>query len=246
LILAPGGTAQKAPPATAASDPFLAAIETIKRSVGSMDCLAVSGTEAKVLKRIGSAFFISQGADFLTAAHVVMEMQKDDDPCPTPAITIAVGNWRPDVPAEDMLWFPFKIADCRVDTTVDVAQCRPSGDLPARIRNLHKPAPVQLEWSLQPDGTELAFSGFPLEARDPMTFRAHVAAYRTPWPREATPQLVLDHASLPGFSGSPVFLANGKVVAILVRDGKPDSPGTSIARPSSAFREFLGERPQNE
>jgi hypothetical protein len=111
------------------------------------------------------------------------------------------------------------------------------------MRNLHKATPVQLEWSLQPDGTELAFTGFPLEARDPMTFRAHVAAYS--WPAQATPQLVLDHAGLPGFSGSPVFLANGKVVAIQVKDGRPDAPGTSIARPVSVFREILG-REQKE
>src|SRR5215469_14374681 len=106
----------------------------------------------------------------------------------------------------------------------------PSGDLLARIRKLHLKA-VQFEWNIPPDGTQVAFTGFPLEARDPMTFRAHVAAYRTPWPNEPTPELILDHGSLPGFSGSPVVLADGKVVAILVRDGKPEATGTAIARP---------------
>ena len=243
-ILAPGGAAQKNPPATTASDPFIAAIATIKHSVGSMDCLAVSGKEAKLLKRRGSAFLISQEADFLTAAHVVTAMQKGDDPCPTPAITLAVGDWRPELRAEAMLWLPFRIADCKVDSTVDVAECRPSGDLPARMRKLHTAVPVQLEWSIQPDGTELAFTGFPLEARDPMTFRAHVAAYS--WPDHTTPDLVLDHGALLGFSGSPVFLANGKVIAILVMDGKPGAPETSIARPVSVFREMIEERAQKE
>jgi hypothetical protein len=209
-----------------------------------MDCLAVSGTEAKILKRTGSAFLVSEEADFLTAAHVVIAMQQSDDPWPTPAITLAVGDWRPEAPAEDMVWLPFKIADCRVDSTVDVAECRPTGDLPARIRNLHIGTPVQLDWNIQPDGTELAFTGFPLESRDPVTFRAHVAAYS--WPDQATPQLVLDHAAVPGFSGSPVFLANGKVVAIPARDGKPEAEGTSIARPVSVLREMLGERAQKE
>jgi len=199
----------------------------------------VSGTEAKILKRVGSAFLISQDADVLTAAHVVSAMQKGDDPCPTPAITLAVGDWRPEAPTEHTQWFPFKTEDCKVDSTVDVAECRPSGNLPARIRNLHIATPVQLEWNIQPDGTELAFTGFPLESRDPVTFRAHVAAYS--WPDQATPQLVLDHAAVPGFSGSPVFLANGKVVAILARDGKPEAEGTSIARPVSVFREILRE-----
>jgi len=79
----------------------------------------------------------------------------------------------------------------------------------------------------------------PAAARDPVTFRAHVAAYQTPWPKQPTPQLVLYHAALQGFSGSPVFLADGKVVAILVRDGKPEAMGTSIARPVEVLRKIL-------
>ena len=236
-ILPPGGIALNAAPANGV-DPFIAAIETLKHSVGSMDCLAVNGAEAKLLKRIGSAFLISESGDFLTAAHVVMDMQKGNDSCPTPAITLPTGDWHPEAPTENMLWFPFKTEDCSVDNAVDVAQCRPSGDLPARIRKLHLKA-VQLDWGVPADGRRVAFTGFPLEARDPMTFRAHVAAYRGPRPNLLTPELVLDHASQPGFSGAPVFLADGTVVAILVRDGKPQAEGMSIARPISAVREML-------
>jgi hypothetical protein len=241
-IFAQAAAAQKGPTG-AVADPFIAAVEAIKHSVGSMDCLEVNGEQAKMLKRIGSAFLISESGDFLTAAHVVEAMQKSDDPCPTPAITMTAGEWRPELPAESMFWFPFQIADCRIESALDVAKCRPSGDLPARIRRLHKAIPVRFEWNIQPDGAQLAFTGFPLEARDPMTFRAHVAAYRTRWPDQSTPEVVLDHGSLPGFSGSPVFLADGKVVAILVRDGKPDAPGIAIARPVSVVRKLLAERP---
>ena len=243
-ILPPGGIALNAAPANAV-DPFIAAIETLKHSVGSMDCLAVNGAEAKLLKRIGSAFLISESGDFLTAAHVVMDMQKGNDSCPTPAITLPTGDWHPEAPTENMLWFPFKTEDCSVDNAVDVAQCRPSGDLPARIRKLHLKA-VQFEWNIPPNGTQVAFAGFPLEARDPMTFRAHVAAYRGEWLDERKPELVLDHSSLPGFSGSPVFLADGKVVAVLVRDGKPEADGTAIARPVEVLRKVLGERLQRQ
>ena len=56
-----------------------------------------------------------------------------------------------------------------------------------------------------------------------MTFRAHVAAYRPPWPSETTPELILDYGSFPGFSGFPVVLAHRKLDAILVRDGKPEA-----------------------
>lgn len=235
-------TAQNVP-AAGKSDPIIAAIAIVKHSVGSMDCLAVSGTDAKILKRIGTAFLISQEADFLTAAHVVIAMQRRDDPCPTPAITLAVRDWRPDAPVEQMLWFPFRTADCRVDRTTDVAKCRPSGNLPSRIRDSRRALPLEFAYDIQPDGGQVGFTGFPLEERDPMTFRAHVAAYKTPSANRQTPELILDHVSLPGFSGSPVFLADGKVIAILLRDGTPEAPGISIARPVSAFREMIGDKP---
>ena len=241
-LLCTGIAAQKAS-VTASVDPFIGAIETIKHSMGSMDCVAVSGAEAKLVKRIGSAFLISESGDFVTAAHVLAAIQKEDDPCPTSVITLPVGNWQPGAPTEDMVWFPFKNSDCKIDSRNDVAECRLSGDLPARIRKLHVEA-VRFVWDIPPDGTQIAFTGFPLEARDPMTFRAHVAAYRVIFPDELTPELVLDHASLPGFSGAPVFLADGTVVAILLKDGKPQAEGMSIARPVSAVREMLRKTPE--
>lgn len=240
-MLCPGAVGQSTLRA-AAVDPLISAIESIKQSVASMDCLAVSPKEAKMIKRIGSAFLTSDSGDFLTAAHVIAAMQKEDDPCPTSAITVPVAGWQPEAPSEDMLWFPFKNSDCKADSVNDLAVCGLSGDLRTRIRKLHL-KPVQFEWDTPPDGTRLAFTGFPLGARDPTTFRAHVAAYRGPRPNELTPELILDHGSLPGFSGAPVFLADGKVVAILLRDGKPEAPGMAIARPVSVVRKMLGERP---
>jgi trypsin-like peptidase len=240
--LIPGGIAQKTSSAARAYDPFIAAIAAMKHSLGSLNCLTASGANPKILKPMGTAVLISQEADFVTAAHVLTAMQQDNDSCPTSAVTLAVRDWRPDAPAEELFWFPFRTADCWIDRAIDIAKCRARGDFPARIRNLRRAVPVQFAYNIEPDGTQLAFSGFPLEARDPMTLRAHVAAYQTPWPDDATPQLILDHPALPGSSGSPVFRADGKVIAILLRDGSPDAPGTSVARPVSAFRNMLGAR----
>jgi hypothetical protein len=84
-MLCPAAIAQKAPsPGT--DDPFIAAIQTMRRSVASLDCLAMNGAEAKILERVGSAFLVSAAGDFLTAAHVVIEMKKRQRPCPTPAL----------------------------------------------------------------------------------------------------------------------------------------------------------------
>jgi V8-like Glu-specific endopeptidase len=244
-IFRPAGVAQKALSAEMV-DPFIKTIETMKHSVVSLDCLAVNGAETKILERVGGAFLISAG-DFLTAAHVVKAMQKSERPCPTAAITLPVGGWRPEASTEGMRWFPFKISDCRIDSTLDIAMCPVSPDLLARKRELHlEVTPVDFDWNNPPDGTQVAFTGFPLRARDPMTFRAHVAAFRTPWPDEPIPELVLDRPTLSGFSGSPVYLSNGKVVAIILKDGKDEAAGVTIVRPVSVFREMLRKKLQKE
>jgi hypothetical protein len=241
LVTEPIGVAQKSPP-TLPADPFISAIEKIKHAVASLDCLAVSGAESKILERMGTAFLVSSSGDFLTAAHVVTEMQKGERACPTTAIVVPAHEWRPEARTEEMLWFPFKTSDCRIDDSIDVARCQLSEDLSVLIRDLRlEIAPVQLEWNLPPDGAQVAFTGFPQRARDPMTFRAGVAAYRTA--ALPIPELVLDHAALPGFSGSPVYLADGRVVAMLVSTGKGDATGISNARPASLWREMLAERP---
>ena len=243
-ILAPAGARPKGN-LPAGGDPFLAAIETAKRSVASLDCLSVSGSESKILERVGSAFLLSGSGDFLTAAHVIARMQNPEGSCPTPALTLPAGDWHPEARTEDMRWFPFQASRCRMEPSLDIAVCTLSEDLSARKRDLHlKAAPVVFEWDIPADGTEVAFTGFPLRARDPMTFRAHVAAFRTPWPDEPIPELVLDRPTLAGFSGSPVYLANGKVVAIILKEGKDEAAGVTIVRPVAVLREMLGERPR--
>ena len=125
-VLCPAVTAQKAQLASGV-DPLVSAIEKIKQSVVSIDCLSVSPAEAKILKRIGSAFVISESSDFLTAAHVLAAMQKDEGFCPTSAITLPVGGWRPEAPAEEMLWFPFKNPDCQIDISNAVMMWQNAG-----------------------------------------------------------------------------------------------------------------------
>ena len=242
-VFCPTGVAQHVLP-TAGSDLFVKTIEAMKHSVISLDCLAVGGEESRILDRMGSAFLISM-RDFLTAAHVVMDMQKGEHPCPTPAIMLPVDEWRPDDPTEQLLWFPFKISACRADRALDIAVCPLGDDLANRQRELRlRIAPVEFDWHIPPDGAPVAFTGFPLQARDPMTFRANVAAHRTPFPDEPIPEMIIDRQALPGFSGSPIYLADGRVVAVAIRLGKDETLGITIARPVSVLREMLRQQPQ--
>jgi hypothetical protein len=209
--------------------------------------LAGTGDEAKIVERSGSAFLISEAGDFLTAAHVVLGMEKGEPPCPTAAILFPVGNWSPEDRTEQMRWFPFKTSNCRVDRALDVAVCTLSEDLSAMRSKFHlRVEPVQFEWNVPPDGTPVAFTRFPLQVRDPMTFRANVAGYRIPWSDNSIPELVLDHAALPGFSGSPVYLADGNIVAVLMKNGNADATGITTARAVSAFRDLIGRKPQRK
>jgi hypothetical protein len=228
-------------------DPFIQTIATMKHAVAHLDCLAGSGTLPELVQRVGSAFFISESGDFLTAAHAVQEMQKSERLCPSPAITLPFGDWHPEAHTENMAWFSFKTSNCKLDRALDIAICPLNEHLAARRWEFPVHIePAQFEWNIPPDGTPVAFTGFPLRARDPMTFRADVAAYLIPWSDEPIPELVLDHVSLPGFSGSPVYLADGKIVAILVKGGTGETNGIAIARPASAFRELIGRKPQKK
>jgi hypothetical protein len=72
-----------------------------------VDCLAINSTESRILERIGSAFLVSGAGDFLTAAHVILEMHNPERSCPTPAIVLPAGAWHPEARTEPMRWFPF-------------------------------------------------------------------------------------------------------------------------------------------
>ena len=222
------------------SSPCLRTRRALERSDGlliSTSLVHVGGP------RNARALLISEEGDFLTAAHVILEMQKGEHPCPIPAIIFPADDWSPEARIEPMRWFPFKTSNCRVHSALDIAVCPLSEDLRTRRSELHlRVEPVQFEWSIPPDGTPVAFTGFPLQVRDPVTFRADVAAYRIPWSGDSIPELILDHGALPGFSGSPVYLADGKIVAIVVKNGNGETTGITIALPASAFREVLAKR----
>jgi V8-like Glu-specific endopeptidase len=234
------GLSQDAP-TVPAKDPFAGAVETMKNSVAPLICVTANDAGPQHLSRRGTAFFVSASGEFLTAAHVILQMQNDDPRCPIPAVTLPLHRWQPNEANESVAWFSFKIPNCVIDVQIDVADCSLINDLSVPRRALtFKIVPVKFEWNLPSDGTQVAFTGFPMNARDPMTFRADVAAYRPVWRNEKViPELLLDRAAWPGSSGSPVFLPDGKVVGILIAARTEEGTAMTSLRPVSAVRELL-------
>jgi hypothetical protein len=234
--LCTAGNGQSARPISVV-DPFVAAVETMKHSVAPLICISGNGAESKLLARTGTAFFTST-AEFLTAAHVIEGMQQSVSSCPVTAVLLPPERWQPDTLDEPAAWFSFKIGNCALDHDLDVAKCPLTDDL-TKVGLSFKIVPVKFDWSIPPDATPVAFTGFPTNARDPITLRANVAAYRPAWRnKRVVPELLLDRFASPGSSGSPVFLPDGRVVGILTARTDDGTEMTNI-RPVSAVRAWL-------
>ena len=229
------------PPRTA--DPFILTIERMKHSVVPVICLDGDGPQATVQDLEGTAFFISSTGDFLTAAHVIDGIQSHAHSCSVTAVYLPPDEWKPQRTQETFAWYPFAVADCVVHRDLDVAKCKPFTDLSLRGEaSSFEIRPVQFEWTNQPDGTLIAFTGFPFESRDPLTSRGGIAAYQ----RRSTDSLdlIIDQTAWPGASGSPVYLSDGKVVGILLARGAGEGAGTAVARPAQFLRPFVDIGPR--
>ena len=224
-----------------AIDPFIRAVEAMKYSVTPLACIAVNGAESKLLARSGTAFFISAAGEFMTAAHVLLDMQNSEPPCTVTAVILPRERYQPKALNEQVEWFSFKIADCVIKPDLDVAKCALIDDLSSQkvVRDF-KIVPVKFDWTIPPDATQIAFTGFPMNARDPMTFRANVSAYRPVWRNEhVVDELVMDRGAWPGSSGSPVFTSDGRAIGILIASRTEEGTAMTTVRSASAVRALL-------
>jgi hypothetical protein len=216
----------------ASADPFIATIAAMKHSVAPVACLETKEGETKIAEIRGSGFFISARGEFVTAGHVIEGMDGSGGPCPITAIFLPATRWQPEVPEEDFIWFPFKIQDCTINREIDAAKCNPLSDLSMRPDFRFLIYPVELEVAKPPDGTQVAYTGFPLRSRDPLTSRAVIATYRTVSQGAAiASEIILDHVAWMGGSGSPVYLSNGRVIGMIFARGTEQSTGIAIVRP---------------
>jgi hypothetical protein len=222
-------------------DPFVPTIEAMKSSVARLVCLG-PGADPVPDPR-GSAFFVSSAGEFVTAAHVIQDMMEGPRACVLAAIVIPLERWQPEAPLERQAWFPFTWSDCTLEPTLDIARCNLQEDLSVRKSETgFKVEPVKFAWETPRDGTYVAFTGFPLGNRDPITARGTVATYRgTLREGKPAPEIVLDRSAWHFSSGSPVYTVDGRVVGIVIQGGTEDAGGMTIVRPAASIRALLAE-----
>ena len=210
-------------------------IEGIKKTVVPIVCGATTQDGSfKITSTIGSAFFINNEGYFLTAGHVLDDWDKIDrsnGDC-FPAVYIPKSDWQT---LSVVRWFRF--GNCIRPGAADVAVCKATIN-PFSLEDIKKKITIAF---LKPnlllvDGTPVAFTGFPLSSLRPITSMGNIASYI-----KMDNLIIIDKNAWPGASGSPVYLADGKVIGILIKRGINDGSGLAYAVTTESILEFLRE-----
>jgi hypothetical protein len=221
------------------SDTFIDTIETVKRAIAPVTCAHVAFPWiAEVSAIAGTAFFIDTHGQFLTAGHVLNNfLQGGKYSNCAAAVYVPLNKWS--VERLYLQALRFVPSDCRVDGTADLARCRTLED-PTQVGSIvSKPIALTIESNVQPDGTQVAFSGFPLNGLIPYTARASIAGYQAAEIRLnqdlQVSQVVLDKAAWPGASGGPVYRLDRRVIGMVLQTGS----GLAFARHGALINDFL-------
>ena len=225
-------------------------IDQIKQSIVPVVCGYVDEENTfRVAQVAGTGFFVDEKGRFITDAHVLNDwdqIAKNRHPC-FPAIYIPNDGWtlanaRQKV---DIQWFTFSA--CQTDPTLDLAVCQPTEN-PFTSKRISRKnlASCGFDTAIYPEGTAMAFTGFPLEFSTPVTSKGFIAGYMGVGTDVGEFDYVIDKGAWPGASGSPVYLSNGKVIAIMRQRGQNDASGIAISRSAAIIEEFLSKHPYTE
>ena len=118
----------------------------------------------------------------------------------------------------------------------------PAAEAYARLRPCTRSFPLTFETAVQPDGTPIGFTGFPLHFQIPLSSVGNISGYvETRDDGRGPRSIIMDKEAWPGASGSPLYLANGKVVGLLRQRGVNEGNGRTIGLPSRLIQEFLSQ-----
>jgi hypothetical protein len=225
------------------SDPFIDTIDKAKRSVAPVVCLNENPPGFFNIASIdGSAFLIDEQGTFLTAAHVVKDFLPGSplSQCGVAAIYVPRDRWG----TGNTRWFKFLPEKCIFDGSSDVSKCKTINSVAEESQVLVKPGFMEIDDGIKPDGTAVAFTGFPLNAVIPYTSRANILAYPIASPiKPSATTVIFDKTAWPGASGSPIYGVDGKVLGLMTLRGDGVAAGISIAVDGRAISRFLKEHP---
>ncbi|MGI9104079.1 MAG: S1 family peptidase [Terriglobales bacterium] len=221
----------------AQTDAFSTTIEKVKSSIVPVACATWPDTkmESSVKEIEGTGFFVSYEGDFVTAAHVIKDhfaWNRKGEPeadC-FPIIYLPASAWQ----SPGRKWFAF--GPCAMDSDIDVAVCKTALN-PFMDSGLHINR-LRLASLVPPDGTAVAFTGFPQHILLPITSRANIAATGA-FLAAGQMDIVVDKTVWHGVSGGPLYLADGTVIGIVIKMGEELWSGLGFARQTSAILKFL-------
>jgi S1-C subfamily serine protease len=224
-----------------------ATILTMQRSLVAVECVDVNAAHQIVGgQTFGTGFLVDRASHFVTAGHVLAAVAaaQRQSGC-LAAVAFPAHGYPADYGRyEQHVVF---IGPSAYDGSLDLAVVAAAGlsatnDINAAL------SPVRFALAFQPQGTPLAYTGFARGIDLPTTSEGIVSTYTN----DGIRQLVIAGMAWPGLSGSPVFLANGDVVGIVLSKGEPNTAagagdaagqiGLSFARTAAVVDAFLRQR----
>ncbi len=227
---------------------FTTAIEQAKRLVVPIVCFGKDpDTKSPYLISVeGTGFFVAGDPRVITAGHVGKGInQKSRIPaCPIAAIYLPEDGWNSSNLDVKIRYIP--IAECLLGDNLDIAICKLVGDPITDAEIRVKPTSSELDSTIYPDGTPIAFIGFPLSFVQPITSQGIIGTYRNPIKDFGPTELVIDKNAWPGASGSPVFDSTAHVVGMIILRGFSDASGLAFAIPGGVLKRFLADHPPSK
>ena len=227
------------------SSGFIKAIESAKQFVVPIVCFGKNPDtkEPFLISVEGTGFFVTGDRRVITAGHAARSIsaQQRIPSCAIPAIYLPTEGWDSSKPSVAIRYIP--IGPCIAGDTLDIGACDLSEDLATDSSLKVRPKASELDGTIYPDGTPVAFTGFPLSFVQPITSQGIIGTYRGPNVTLGPTELVIDKNAWPGASGSPVYGVDGKVLGIVVQRGFSDASGLAFAIPGRAIMKFLADNP---
>jgi S1-C subfamily serine protease len=222
---------------------FVQAVEEVKRSIFPIVFgMKQEGNRATIRsdKLVGTGFFVGEEGYFVTAGHIGSDLQNaaKTEPPVRGFILVPESHWGRGGQEFFVRSFPFRVV--RIDEQNDLALCKTDENPFSHEATKDYVRSVALEEAVPPDGTAVAFTGFPRKKNAPFSAQGIVAAYSNSTGPEQSGLLIEVHAaSWKGNSGSPLFLSDGRVVGLVTGVSNHWEREITAARPAKLIKALL-------